>query len=409
MKESKMMKLKGNVLYGQSGGPTAVINASAYGVITQALKHEECIDKVYCCHHGVDGILNDDLIDMSKVDSKQIELLPHTPGAAFGSVRHKLTDPEKDDNQYKKVLALFKKYNIRYFFYNGGNDSMDTCNKISKFMKVSGYECRVIGVPKTIDNDLPLTDHTPGFGSAAKFISTAISEIGYDATAYPKGRVNIVEIMGRNAGWLAASSKLACLSNYGPDLIYLPEVPFDEKQFIKDVNEVYKKKNKCLVAVSEGIRDKNGDFIAGQGALDAFGHKQMGGVASHLITLFQDSGIKTRAIELSLLQRSANHLSSKTDINEAIEVGRRSLEAAVNGRDGVMIIIKRKSNSPYSIEFEEARLDQVANVEKIVPASMINKAGNNVNQEFINYALPLINGENNAVFENGIIQFAKVK
>jgi 6-phosphofructokinase 1 len=267
----------------------------------------------------------------------------------------------------------------------------------------------VIGVPKTVDNDLPITDHTPGFGSAAKFIATSISEIAYDASAYGKGRVNIVEIMGRNAGWLAASSKLATLSGYGPDLIYLPEVPFDEEKFIEDVKAIYAKQNKCLVAVSEGIRDKNHRFIAESDTLDAFGHKQMGGVALHLESLFKNSNFKTRAIELSLLQRAANHLSSKVDIDEAIEVGKKSLEAAVNGKSGKMIILKRISSKPYKISYEEADLFLVANVEKTIPAEMIVKEGNNVNEKFVEYALPLITGENNAVFKDGIVQFAKMK
>jgi len=404
------MKLVGNVLYGQSGGPTSVINASAYGIIKQALLHEETIKKVYCCHHGIDGILKEDLIDISSKDNlSQLELLPHTPGAAFGSVRHKLKDIKEDATEYQRILEVFKKYNIRFFFYNGGIDSMDTCNKISLFLKSASYECNVIGVPKTIDNDLPITDHTPGFGSAAKFISTSISEIGCDASAYDQGRINIVEIMGRNAGWLAASSKLACLSGYGPDLIYLPEVPFSKEKFIEDVKKIYAKQNRCLVAVSEGIKNKDGNYISDTGTLDAFGHKQMGGVASYLVSLFSETKLKTRAIELSLLQRSANHLSSKRDIDEAIEVGKRSLEAAISGHNGKMIIIKRISSKPYGISYEEVDLSLVANVEKIIPSDMIVKEGNNVNQKFIDYALPLIKGENNAVFIDGIIQFAKFK
>lgn len=404
------MKLIGNLLYGQSGGPTSVINASAYGIIKEALEHSDDILDIYCCHHGIDGILNDDLIRISdEQNSDQIELLPHTPGAAFGSVRHKLKKIEEDSSEYKRILEIFTKYNIRYFFYNGGNDSMDTCNKISLFLKKSGYKCRVIGVPKTIDNDLPITDHTPGFGSAAKFISTAISEIAYDASAYEKGRINIVEVMGRNAGWLAASSKLASLSGYGPDLIYLPEVAFNKEKFVEDVKKIYNRQNKCLVVVSEGIKDENGSFVAGKGSIDAFGHQQMGGVASYLVSLFSKTGIKTRAIELSLLQRAANHLSAKRDIEEAIEVGRRSVASAINGSNGKMIIIKRLSSHPYMIRYEEADLSQVANVEKTIPTDMIVPEGNNVNQKFIDYALPLIYGENNAIFKDGIIQFAKFK
>ena len=400
------MKSKGNVLYGQSGGPTSVINASAYGIITQSLAHRDIIDKIYCCHHGIDGILNDDLIDLSNVEIEKIELLPHTPGAAFGSVRHKLKSFNDDASEYERILNIFKKYNIRFFFYNGGNDSMDTCNKISKFLKSANYQCAVIGVPKTIDNDLPITDHTPGFGSAAKYIATTIAEIGCDAASYGKGRVTIVEIMGRNAGWLAASSKLAEMSGYGPDLIYLPEVTFDLDKFVEDVQKIYTQKSRCLVAVSEGIRDKNGHFISESQMLDAFGHKQMGGVSSYLANIIAGKGMKTRSIELSLLQRAANHLSSMCDINEAIEVGKKSVEVALNGHSDKMITIRRIDSHPYKIVYDETDLALVANAEKTVPSNMISKEQNNVNQKFIEYALPLIQGENKPIFKNGIIQFA---
>jgi len=398
------MELVGNMLYGQSGGPSPVINASAYGVIEEAKKHNKFIKNIYCCHYGVGGILKDDLIDLSKTSKDDIELLPHTPGAAFGSIRFKLSKQE----EFEKILEIFKKYNIRYFFYNGGNDSMDTCSQISAFLSKSNYECRIIGIPKTIDNDLPMTDHTPGYGSSAKFLANMIAEAAYDALAYKKGRVIFFEIMGRNAGWLAASSKLACLTGYGPDLIYLPECPFDMEKFKKDVLKVYKQKNKCIVIVSEGIRFSDGQYVAERKTLDSFGHKQMGGVASLLSENFSKMGIDTRAIEFSLLQRSATHLSSKTDEEEAIEVGRHGVLSALEGKTNKMVTILRVSSDPYTVEYGLCDLCDVANIEKKVPAYMINEENNNVTQAYIDYALPLIKGENVSSYSNGLIKLSKI-
>ena len=406
-----MKKLIGNLLYGQSGGPTAVINSSAYGVITEAKRQSEYIKDVYVMKHGIEGALNDDLIKITDEESENVELLKYTPGSAFGSIRHKLPDFKEDDSKYVRLLYIFRKYNIRYFLYNGGNDSMDTCSKIAEYMDTIDYDVRIIGVPKTIDNDLPFTDHTPGFGSAAKFIANTIMEVHYDMLAYPNGKVTIVEIMGRHAGWLTASAALANLSGFGPDLIYLPEVPFSVERFKNEVKEVYNKKKQCLIAVSEGIANEEGMFISSSsGIKDAFGHFQLGGVASKLAQVVaNDLGISSRSVEFGSTQRAAAHLQSLTDVNEAIRVGEEAVKGIIKGENKKMVIIKRIKDDPYTVEYNFCDLIACANVEKKIPKNMINKEGNGVTQAFIDYALPLIQGENKNIFKNGIQQFSKFK
>ncbi len=406
-----MAKLKGNLLYGQSGGPTAVINATAYGVIQEARKHPDYIEDVIVMRHGIKGALNEDFFFMSEQSEEDIELLKHTPGSAFGSVRYKLPDFREDDTNYLRLLYIFKKYNIRYFLYNGGNDSMDTCSKIADYLNQINYECYIIGVPKTIDNDLPFTDHTPGFGSAAKYVANTLMEISYDMLAYPNGKVTIVEIMGRHAGWLTAASSLASLSGFGPDLIYLPESPFSIEKFKKEVKEIYDKKRQCLVAVSEGIQNEEGIFISSSsGMKDAFGHFQLGGVASKLATTVSaDLGIPSRSVEFGSTQRAASHIQSLTDVNEAIEVGRTGVQAVIAKKTNLMVIMKRVDNDPYTIEYKLHDLSQCANTEKKVPKSMINSKGNGMTKEFIDYALPIIQGENVPKFKDGIQQFSKIK
>jgi len=273
-----MSKLIGNAIFGQSGGPTAVINASAAGVFTEALQQTGVIRKVYGAAHGIVGILNEKFYDMGQEDPSELELLKTTPSSALGSCRYKLAKAEVDDTDYKRLLDVFKKYNIRYFFYNGGNDSMDTCNKISKYLQNAGYECRVMGVPKTIDNDLFGTDHCPGFASAAKYIATTIMEVYLDARVYDIGMITVIEIMGRHAGWLTASAALAAHKGHGPDLIYLPEIDFDLDKMMADVKRIYAKEKKVIIAVSEGVQTKEGKFIpelVGEVSVDAFGHKQL--------------------------------------------------------------------------------------------------------------------------------------
>ena len=284
-----MSALKGACIFGQSGGPTSVINASAYGVIHTALQNPN-ITRVLGAEHGIKGVLNDRLFDMGQEDPKELELLKYTPSSALGSCRYKMKDPDVDDTDYKRILEIFKKYDVRYFFYNGGNDSMDTCNKISKYMQKVGYECCVMGVPKTIDNDLFGTDHCPGFASAAKYIATSCMEVYQDARVYDTGMVCIIEIMGRHAGWLAGAAGLATAYGAGPDLIYLPEVDFDMDQFLADVDRIYKEKGNCMVAVSEGIHYADGTFVseAKTSATDGFGHAQLGGLASLLANVVKE-------------------------------------------------------------------------------------------------------------------------
>ena len=405
-------KLVGSCIFGQSGGPTSVINASAYGVIKTALEAEE-ITKVYGASHGIVGVLNDELFVMDEEDPEELRYLLHTPSSELGSCRYKIKDPEVDDTDYKRILEIFKKYNVRYFFYNGGNDSMDTCNKISRYMKSVGYECRVMGVPKTIDNDLFGTDHCPGFASAAKYIATSCMEINKDARVYDNKMVVIVEIMGRHAGWLAASAALATAYGSGPDLIYLPECDFDMDRFLADVDELYKKNGKVFVAVSEGIHYADGSFVseAKTSATDGFGHAQLGGLAAMLAEIVKNhTGAKVRGIELSLLQRCGAHLASATDVEEACMAGQVAVEKAIAGETGYMVAFERQmENGKYTCAYRLLPLESVANYEKKVPMEWINEQHNGLKDEFISYVLPLIQGEANVPKEDSLPRYAKLK
>ncbi len=409
-----MKGLKGALVFAQSGGPTSVINASAAGVFLEGLDSEN-ITAVYGAAHGIRGILNEEMYDISKEDREELLLLKNTPSSALGSVRYKLKDASVDDTDYKRLLEVFKKYDVRYFFYNGGNDSMDTCNKISKYMAKSGYEINVIGVPKTIDNDLYGTDHCPGFASAAKYIATTIMEINLDAKVYDTPMVCVIEAMGRNAGWLTASAALANAQGYGADLIYLPEIDFDVDKFVKDVKEVCaKNNNKCIAVVSEGIHDKDGVLICEKlgevGARDSFGHAQLGGVAATLASLIKaETGYKTRGIELSLMQRCGAHIASKTDIEETFEAGRQAVRAAVNGETDKMVCYARAEGDEYKCEYKLLPLELAANTEKTVPMEWIINNGTGISDEFVKYAMPLIQGEPEMRKENGLPRFAKLK
>ena len=407
-----MSELKGACIVGQSGGPTSVINASVYGVIDTALKNPN-ITRVFGAEHGIMGVLNDRLFDMGKEDPKELELLKYTPSSALGSCRHKMADPDVDDSEYKRILEIFKKYDVRYFFYNGGNDSMDTCNKISKYMQKVGYECRVMGVPKTIDNDLFGTDHCPGFASAAKYIATSCMEVYQDARVYDTGMVCIIEIMGRHAGWLTAASALACAKGAGPDLIYVPEVDFDMDQFLKDVDRIYKEKKNCMVAVSEGIHYADGSFVseAKTSATDGFGHAQLGGLAAMLANIVKErTGAKVRGIELSLLQRCGAHLASKTDIEESYMSGAEAVKNAVAGVTDKMVGFKcTRDGGKYTCAPELLNLTDVANTEKKVPLEWINAAHNGIEAGFVEYALPLIQGEPDLPKEDSLPRFARLK
>ena len=411
-----MKNLVGACMFAQSGGPTSVINASAAGVFIEALKQEK-ITAVYGAAHGIKGVLNEDFYDISKEDEKELLLLKNTPSSALGSVRYKLKDAKKDDTDYKRIVEVFKKYNIRYFFYNGGNDSMDTCNKISKYIKKSGWDCNVIGVPKTIDNDLFGTDHCPGFASAAKYIATTIMEVNLDAKVYDTPMVCVIEAMGRNAGWLTASAALAGHKGLGADLIYLPEIPFSIEKFISDVKAVCaKNNNKCIAVVSEGIHDENGKLICevlGEtGARDSFGHAQLGGVGAQLANLIKnETGFKTRGVELSLMQRCGAHLASKVDVEETFKAGREAVKAAVRGTTDKMVVYKRDvdKNGNYKCKYSLVNLKLAANTEKTVPLEWITNNGTYISDEFVKYALPLIQGESKAPLEDGLPRFAKLK
>ncbi len=409
-----MKNLKGACIFGQSGGPTSVINSSAAGVFVEALKQDN-ITAVYGAAHGIKGMLEENFYDMSKEDMKELLLLKNTPSSALGSVRYKLKDASVDDTDYKRLLEVFKKYNIRYFFYNGGNDSMDTCNKVSKYMQNSGWDINVIGVPKTIDNDLYGTDHCPGFASAAKYISTTIMEINLDAKVYDTGMVCIIEVMGRNAGWLTASAALAGAKGLGADLIYLPEVPFSVDKFVEDVKNVCAKNgNKCIAVVSEGIKTAEGKYVGEftASSTDLFGHAQLGGVCAVLGNIVKEKlGVKVRPIELSLMQRCGAHLASATDVEEAFNAGSAAVKAACEGETDKMVIFERSTdaNGNYVCNTKLMPLELAANTEKKVPAEWIINNGTGLSQEFVDYALPLIQGDSKAPLEDGLPRFAKLK
>ena len=406
-------KLVGACIFGQSGGPTAVINASAYGVIRTALQSED-ITEVYAAANGIVGVLEDKLYDMGQEDPYELSLLLNTPSSELGSCRYKMKDPEEDDTDYKRILEVFKKHNVRYFFYNGGNDSMDTCNKVSRYMESVGYDCRVMGVPKTIDNDLYGTDHCPGFGSAARYIATSCMEIKKDTNVYDTPMSTVVETMGRHAGWLAGSAALATDAGCGPDLIYLPEVDFDMEAFYADVEKILKEKGKVLAVVSEGIHYADGRFVseAKTSATDGFGHAQLGGLAALLANLLKERfGVKVRGIELSLLQRCASHQASEMDIQEAFHVGKMAVLESTIGQTGQMVALNRKfdEEGKYVLSTTLFPLSKVANYENKVPLEWINEEKNFVTQEFIDYAKPLIQGDPKIVYEGSLPRFARLK
>ena len=407
-------KLVGACIFGQSGGPTSVINASAYGVIKTALD-SDCITKVYAASHGIQGVLDDVLYDMGEEEDYELKLLLNTPASEFGSCRYKIKDFEEDDTDYKRILEIFEKYDVRYFFYNGGNDSMDTCDKISRYMDKVGYDCRVIGVPKTIDNDLYGTDHCPGFGSAAKYIATTCMEVDKDTDVYPNEMVTVIEIMGRHAGWLTASAALATEYGHGcgPDLIYLPERDFDLDRFADDVKKVLKLKHNVLVAVSEGIHFADGSFVTGAtvSGTDGFGHAQLGGLASYLANYIKaNTNAKVRGIELSLLQRCAAHSASQTDIDESFAAGKAAVENAVNGITDKMVGFERSYvDGKYVCNLKLFDLTSVANTEKKIPADWFNETKDGMNEKFIEYALPLIQGETKLAKEDGLPRFVHLK
>ena len=410
-----MTTLKGNAIVGQSGGPTAAINATLAGVIKGAMQ-SEYIDKVYGMKNGIDGLLADTVICLNSYfeDEKSYETLKRTPAAALGSCRKKL--PLESDPKYKltfeKIIEQFKKYDIRYFFYIGGNDSMDTVAKLSKYTSECGYEVRVIGVPKTIDNDLLGTDHTPGFGSAAKYISVVMQEILRDTAVYTVKAVTIVEIMGRDAGWLTASSEVGrILGLPSPDLVYLPERAFDMDEFFADLKRILEEKPNVVVAVSEGLQFADGRFVGEStqgGAVDAFGHKYLAGTGKALeLAIKEKLGCKVRSVELNLPQRCASHIASLCDIEDSFGVGKAAVSAAEQGVSREMMVILRNDDAgePYSSVYGHMDIDLIANRTKFVPKHFINERGNHVTDECLRYILPLIEGECYPEYKNGLPVF----
>ena len=402
--------MKGNVIVGQSGGPTAAINSSLAGVYRTA--KDRGAKKVYGMLHGIQGLMQEKYIDLSDHIKTELdaELLKRTPAAFLGSCRYKLPAIHEDQSVYEKIFAILDKLDIEAFIYIGGNDSMDTIKKLSDYAIITGHPTRFVGCPKTIDNDLALTDHTPGFGSAAKYIGTSMKEIIRDSFCleYSKGLVSIVEIMGRNAGWLTGACALAAGEDCeGPDMIYLPELLFDIAEFGRRVRELLEKKPSVVVAVSEGIRTADGKYVCELGNsvdfVDAFGHKQLSGTASYLASYIAgEIGCKTRAIELSTLQRSASHCSSRVDILEAYQVGGAAVKAADEGDSGKMVVLQRLSDDPYQCGTEVKDVHKIANDEKLVPREWVTEDGTYVTGEFISYVRPLIQGDVSPVMVDGI-------
>ena len=397
-----------NLVVGQSGGPTAAINSSLAGVIKMGLESDK-VGTVYGMRNGIDGFLKENLIDLAYFkDEERLNILRQTPSSYLGSCRRKLPDIGKNDELYEDIFALFKKYNIGYFIYIGGNESMDTVKKLSLYAKHKGYDIIVAGIPKTIDNDLIMTDHTPGFGSAAKYVANAVSQLSMDTNVYDMKSIVVVEIMGRNAGWLTAAAALANSKSNNPvDIILLPEVVFDEDKFVARVEEIMKNKNSTIIAVSEGIKDKNGNYIGETGSTlmgDGFNHAALGGVGKIIEQIISTRlRIKTRSIELSTLQRCASQSISKCDNDEAFMAGFEGTKHALCGNTGFMAGFCRVSDKPYRCEVAYYDVDKVANLEKKVPQEMIGKDDMSVTEVFTNYARPLIEGEIDLVYNDGVV------
>lgn len=404
-----MAELVGNVLVGQSGGPTAVINASVAGIVAEALNHE-CVEEIYGALNGVLGILQEDLIDLASESQQQIRALRHSPGAALGTCRYKL----KKQSDFERVLEVFKAHNIRYFFYIGGNDSQDTADKISKLAQQQSYELRVIGVPKTIDNDLAITDHTPGYGSVIKYVATTVRELACDNEAMGQGDlVSIVEVMGRSAGWIAAGAALAKRRDHphdAPHLIYLPEIAFDQTKCLEDIRRILKREKYCMIVVGEGLIDADGNYVSANAATDAFGHAQLGGAGDFLKELVENNlpGVKARVAKPGIIQRAAAHAGSKTDSDEAFLAGQAAVLAAIRGETDKMVTLLRGDAEHYTCETGLAPLSDIANGVKKLPREWINEDGTSMNFQFLRYAQPLIQGEITVPYDNGVPVFARL-
>lgn len=402
-----------NALYAQSGGVTAVINASACGVIETARNHRDKIAKVYAARNGITGVLAENLIDTSLESVEDIAALRYTPAAAFGSCRHKLGSLDKNRADFEKLIEVFDAHHIRYFFYNGGGDSQDTANKIAVISKSLGYPLTVIGIPKTVDNDLPLTDNSPGFGSVAKYVATSIREAGLDVAsmASTSTKVFILEVMGRHSGWIAAASGLACeQEGDAPHLILFPEILFNPEQFLGEVERCINKYHYCTIVVSEGIRNQAGEFLSESGLVDAFGHKQLGGVAPMIAKLIKDRlKLKYHWAVADYLQRSARHIASKVDVEQAYAVGKAAVECALAGKNAVMPIITRIPGPSYQWTINDVPLANVANIEAKLPEHYISKSGFHITQAARDYLQPLITGEDYPPYRHGLPCYARLK
>ncbi len=402
------VSIKGNVIVGQSGGPTAVINSSLAGVYKTAI--DRGANKVYGMLHGVQGLLEERVVDMSEhiKSDLDIDLLKRTPSSFLGSCRYKLPDIKDGTELYDKIFRILDKLEIEYFFYIGGNDSMDTIKKLSDYALLNGSQIRFMGVPKTIDNDLAVTDHTPGFGSAAKYIASITKEVIRDGLVYDQESVTLLEIMGRNAGWLTGAAALATGEDCeGPDMLFLPEITFDVEHFMKKVTDLQKVKKSVVVAISEGVKVADGRYVCeltdNIDYVDAFGHKQLTGTSRYLAgRISREMGCKTRAIEFNSLQRCASHIVGRVDITEAFQVGGAAVKAAFEGETGKMIILKRVSDDPYLCVTDIYDVHKIANVEKVVPREWINEAGDYVTQDFVNYVRPLIQAELTPIMVDGL-------
>ena len=402
-----------NAFYAQSGGVTAVINASACGVIETARKHRNRIASVYAGRNGIIGALTEDMIDTNRESARTIAALKHTPGGAFGSARYKLKGIEENRAEYERLIDVFRAHDIGYFFYNGGNDSMDTAHKVSQISKKLGFPVTCLGIPKTVDNDLPVTDNCPGFGSVAKYVAVSTQEAALDVLSMAKTstKVFVLEVMGRHAGWIAAAAGLAGKApGDAPHLILFPEVPFDTSAFLKRVRECVEQYEYCVVVVSEGAAYADGKFLAEAGTRDAFGHAQLGGVASVVAQMVRDElGYKYHYAVADYLQRSARHIASATDVKQAYAVGEAAVKMALAGKTAVMPVIKRTSNSPYRWKIESAPLSRVANKEKMLPKDFISGDGFGITAKARRYLEPLIRGEDYPPYINGLPKYVSLR
>ena len=404
---------KKNAFYAQSGGVTAVINASACGLIETARQHKDQIGKVYAGRNGIIGALTEDLIDTSKDTAKAIAALRHTPSGAFGSCRFKMKSLEENKLQYERLIEVFKAHNIGYFFYNGGGDSADTCLKVSQLSEKMGYPIQAVHVPKTVDNDLPITDNCPGFGSVAKYIAVSTLEATFDVASMAKTstKVFVLEVMGRHAGWIAAAGGLASTADAEqPIVILFPEVAFNKEKFLARVDELVKKFGYCTVVVSEGVQSADGKFLADQGLKDAFGHSQLGGVAPVVANIVREGlGLKYHWGVADYLQRAARHIASKSDVEQAYAMGKKAVEFALKGHNSVMPTIERVSNKPYKWKVGMAPLNKVANVEKMMPKNFITKDGFGITDKCREYLAPLIKGEDYPPYKDGLPLYVRLK